>query len=44
MQSTGFGACELETNVEIHLLEWVKRIREVKDALALNGKDVIAAN
>jgi hypothetical protein len=44
MQSTGFGACELETNVETHLAEHVKRIREVKDALARNEKDVTTAN
>ena len=36
MHSAGFGACELEINVDIDLDEYLARIQEVKNALARN--------
>jgi hypothetical protein len=36
MRSAGFGACELEINVDIDLTEYEGRIEEIREVLARN--------
>lgn len=42
MRQAGFEACELEINVDLDLDEYVRRIHEVRTALAENGMTISA--